>query len=72
MLVAFGGLVVTSQLKEIASFYRVDKTIIAWGLSAAILAIHWREQRLGSYNGSRFWGQKGNAGLKGNCLYEPI
>ena len=38
-LVAFGGLVVTSQLKEIASFYKVDKVIIAWGLSAAILAI---------------------------------
>jgi MFS transporter, OFA family, oxalate/formate antiporter len=38
-LVAFGGLVVTSQLKEIASFYKVDKIIIAWGLSAAILAI---------------------------------
>ena len=38
-LVAFGGLVVTSQLKEIAGFYQVDKVIIAWGLSAAILAI---------------------------------
>ncbi len=38
-LVAFGGLVVTSQLKEIAGFYKVDKIIIAWGLSAAILAI---------------------------------
>ena len=38
-LVAFGGLVVTSQLKEIASFYKVDKVIVAWGLSAAILAI---------------------------------
>jgi MFS transporter, OFA family, oxalate/formate antiporter len=38
-LVAFGGLVVTSQLQEIADFYKVDRTIIAWGLSAAILAI---------------------------------
>jgi OFA family oxalate/formate antiporter-like MFS transporter len=38
-LVAFGGLVVTSQLKEIASFYKVDKVIVAWGLSASILAI---------------------------------
>jgi len=38
-LVAFGGLVVTSQLKEIAGFHKVDKVIIAWGLSAAILAI---------------------------------
>jgi len=38
-LVAFGGLVVTSQLKEIAGFYKVDKVIVAWGLSAAILAI---------------------------------
>jgi OFA family oxalate/formate antiporter-like MFS transporter len=38
-LVAFGGLVVTAQLKEIAGFYKVDKVIVAWGLSAAILAI---------------------------------
>ena len=38
-MVAFGGLVVTSQLKEIAGTYKVDKVIIAWGLSAAILAI---------------------------------
>jgi len=38
-LVAFGGLVVTSQLKEIAGFYKVDKVIVALGLSAAILAI---------------------------------
>jgi MFS transporter, OFA family, oxalate/formate antiporter len=38
-LVAFGGLVVTSQLQEIADFYKVNQTIIAWGLSAAILAI---------------------------------
>jgi len=38
-LVAFGGLVVTAQLKEIAGFYQVDKVIVAWGLSASILAI---------------------------------
>ena len=38
-MVAFGGLVVTSQLKEIASTYKVDKVIVAWGLSASILAI---------------------------------
>ncbi|HXY08062.1 MAG TPA: oxalate/formate MFS antiporter [Terriglobales bacterium] len=38
-LVAFGGLVVTAQLKEIAGFYKVDKTIVVWGLSASILAI---------------------------------
>ncbi len=38
-LVAFGGLVVTAQLKEIASTYKVDKVIIAWSLSASILAI---------------------------------
>jgi MFS transporter, OFA family, oxalate/formate antiporter len=39
ILVAFGGLVVTSQLEEIASFYKVDKATMVWGLSAAILAI---------------------------------
>jgi MFS transporter, OFA family, oxalate/formate antiporter len=38
-LVSFGGLVVTSQLLEIADFYKVNNAIIAWGLSAAILAI---------------------------------
>src|SRR5205807_8606626 len=36
---AVGGLLVTSQLKEIAGFYKVDKVVIACGLSAAILAI---------------------------------
>jgi MFS transporter, OFA family, oxalate/formate antiporter len=39
MMVAFGGLVVTSQLQEIADFYKVDKNIVAWGLPATILAI---------------------------------
>ncbi len=38
-LVAFGGLVVTAQLKEIAGFYNVDKQVVFWGLSASILAI---------------------------------
>ena len=38
-LVAFGGLVVTSQLKPIATFYKVDKVILAWGMSATVLAI---------------------------------
>ena len=38
-LVAFGGLVVTAQLMAIAGFYKVDKVTVAWGLSAAILAI---------------------------------
>jgi MFS transporter, OFA family, oxalate/formate antiporter len=38
-LVAFGGLVVTAQLKPIATFYKVDKVIVAWGLSATVLAI---------------------------------
>jgi len=38
-LVAFGGLVVTAQLTAIAGFYKVDKVVVAFGLSAAILAI---------------------------------
>jgi MFS transporter, OFA family, oxalate/formate antiporter len=38
-LVAFGGLVVTAQLMAIAGFYKVDKVTVAFGLSAAILAI---------------------------------
>lgn len=38
-LVAFGGLVVTAQLKPIATFYKVDKVILAWGMSATVLAI---------------------------------
>ena len=38
-LVAFGGLVVTAQLSAIAGFYKVDKVVVAFGLSAAILAI---------------------------------
>jgi MFS transporter, OFA family, oxalate/formate antiporter len=38
-LVAFGGLVVTAQLMAIAGFYKVDKITVAFGMSAAILAI---------------------------------
>jgi OFA family oxalate/formate antiporter-like MFS transporter len=38
-LVAFGGLVVTAQIAPIARFYNVDKVIIAWGMSALVLAI---------------------------------
>lgn len=38
-LVAFGGLVVTAQIKPIAMFYKVDKVIILWGMSALVVAI---------------------------------
>jgi len=38
-LVAFGGLVVTAQLKVIATTYKVDKAIMIWGMSATVLAI---------------------------------
>jgi OFA family oxalate/formate antiporter-like MFS transporter len=38
-LVAFGGLVVTAQIKPIAIFYKVDKVIILWGMSALVVAI---------------------------------
>jgi OFA family oxalate/formate antiporter-like MFS transporter len=38
-MVAFGGLVVTAQISPIASFYHVDKVIVAWGMSALVLAI---------------------------------
>lgn len=38
-LLAFGGLVVTAQLSPIASYYHVDKVIVAFGMSALVLAI---------------------------------
>ena len=38
-MVAFGGLVVTAQLSPIAKFYHVDKVVIAFGMSALVLAI---------------------------------
>lgn len=38
-MVAFGGLVVTAQLSPIAKFYHVDKVIVAFGVSALVLAI---------------------------------
>ncbi len=38
-LVAFGGLVVTAQIAPIARHYGVDKVIIAWGMSALVIAI---------------------------------
>jgi OFA family oxalate/formate antiporter-like MFS transporter len=38
-MVAFGGLVVTAQLSPIATFYHVDKVVVAFGMSALVLAI---------------------------------
>ncbi len=38
-MLAFGGLVVTAQLKPMAVSYHVDKVIVLWGMSALILAI---------------------------------
>jgi MFS transporter, OFA family, oxalate/formate antiporter len=38
-LMAFTGLVITAQINPIATFYKVDKTVIAFGLTAIILAI---------------------------------
>ena len=38
-MVAFGGLVVTAQISPIAINYGVDKVIVAWGMSALVLAI---------------------------------
>jgi len=38
-LVAFGGLVVTAQLKVIATTYKIDKAVMFWGMSATVLAI---------------------------------
>ncbi len=38
-LVAFGGLVVTAQIAPIARFYHVDKVVLAFGMSALVLAI---------------------------------
>ncbi len=38
-LLAFGGLVVTAQLSPIATYYHVDKVVVAFGMSALVLAI---------------------------------
>jgi len=38
-MLAFGGLVVTAQLVPIATFYKVDKVTLAFGISAVVLAI---------------------------------
>ncbi len=38
-LMAFTGLVITAQLKPIAVFYHVDKVVVAFGLTALVLAI---------------------------------
>lgn len=39
MLVAFGGLMVTAQLKPIAVSYGLDKTVVLWGVTALGLAL---------------------------------
>src|SRR5215470_18047871 len=38
-LVAFGGLMVTAQLKQIAVTYGLDKTIVLWGITALGVAL---------------------------------
>ena len=38
-LVAFGGLVVTAQLKPMAASYHVDKMVVAFGMTALVLAV---------------------------------
>jgi MFS transporter, OFA family, oxalate/formate antiporter len=38
-MLAFGGLVVTAQLKPMAASYHVDNVVVAWGMTALILAI---------------------------------
>ncbi|HUI82858.1 MAG TPA: oxalate/formate MFS antiporter [Candidatus Binatia bacterium] len=38
-MLAFGGLVVTAQLNPMASSYHVDKVIVAFGMTAVVLAI---------------------------------
>jgi OFA family oxalate/formate antiporter-like MFS transporter len=39
VMLAFGGLVVTAQLKPMAVSYHVDKVIVLFGMSALVLAI---------------------------------
>lgn len=38
-MLAFGGLVVTAQLNPLAKSYHVDNVIIAWGMTALVMAI---------------------------------
>jgi len=38
-MLAFGGLVVTAQLNPMASSYHVDKVVVAFGMTALVLAI---------------------------------
>jgi len=38
-MLAFGGLVVTAQLNPMASTYHVDNVVVAWGMTALVLAI---------------------------------
>ena len=38
-MLAFGGLVVTAQLKPMASSYHVDNIVVAFGMTALVLAI---------------------------------
>ncbi|HUJ40585.1 MAG TPA: oxalate/formate MFS antiporter [Candidatus Acidoferrales bacterium] len=38
-MMAFSGLVVTAQLAPIAKFYHVDKVVVAFGMTALVLAI---------------------------------
>ncbi len=38
-MLSFGGLVVTAQLNPMATSYHVDKVVVAWGMTALVMAI---------------------------------
>ena len=38
-MLSFGGLVVTAQLLPMAASYHVDKVVVAWGMTALVMAI---------------------------------
>ena len=38
-MLSFGGLVVTAQLNPMAVSYHVDKVVVAWGMTALVMAI---------------------------------
>jgi OFA family oxalate/formate antiporter-like MFS transporter len=38
-MLAFGGLVVTAQLNPLAKSYHVDNVVVAWGMTALVMAI---------------------------------
>src|ERR1700691_6042059 len=69
-MLAFGGLVVTAQLNPMASSYHVDKVVVAFGMTALVMAI--TVDRLLNGVTRPFWGWVSDNIGRENAIFIPF